>query len=171
MSDEVTIEHATEVDVPEILVMIEGLAEYERMSDQVAATEESLRQSLFGDRPSAEVIFARVGGERVGFAVFFHNYSTFLGRRGLYLEDLFVKPEFRGRGYGRTLLAYLARLALERGCGRMEWAVLDWNAPAIEFYRNLGAAPLEGWTVYRLGKDRFSSVAGGDRSGGSGHQA
>ncbi len=149
------IEPATVADVPDILAMIRGLAEYEKLADQVTATEEVLRASLFGDSPAAEVVFARVGEERVGFAVFFESFSTFLGKRGLYLEDLFVKPEHRGRGHGRSLLAYLARLAVERGCGRLEWAVLNWNTPAIEFYKGLGAAPQDEWTVFRLTEDRF----------------
>jgi len=153
------IEPATEKDVPDILAMIRDLAEYEKLADQVTATEDVLRASLFGDSPAAEVIFARVGEERVGFAVFFESFSTFLGQRGLYLEDLFVKPEHRGCGHGRTLLTYLARLAVERGCGRLEWAVLNWNTPAIGFYKGLGAVPQDQWTVYRLTGDRLRRLA------------
>jgi GNAT superfamily N-acetyltransferase len=155
----VRIESATADDVGDVLSMIRGLAEYERLADQVVATEDGLRESLFGPSPAAEVVFARAGGETVGFALFFHNYSTFLGRRGLYLEDLFVRPEHRGRGYGRALLAHLARLAVARNCGRLEWAVLDWNAPAIAFYRSLGAAPLDDWTVFRVTGDRLRELA------------
>ncbi len=149
-STTLTIEPARVGDSAEILAMIRALASYEKLSHEVVATEEAIRESLFGERPAAEVVFARAGGENVGFALFFHNYSTFLGSRGLYLEDLFVRPEHRGRGYGRALLVHLARLAVERGCGRLEWAVLDWNAPAIAFYESLGAAPLDDWTVFRV---------------------
>lgn len=147
---EFRIQPATEGDIPLVLRFIKALAEYERLSDEVVATEKSLRDSLFGPRPSAEVIIAYAESEPAGFAVFFHNYSTFLGRPGLYLEDLFVLPQWRSRGLGRHLLAYLACLAVERGCGRMEWAVLDWNESAIRFYENIGAQPLDQWTVYRL---------------------
>jgi len=155
----VRIESATADDVGDVLSMIRGLAEYERLADQVVATAEGLRESLFGPNPAAEVVFARVGSETVGFALFFHNYSTFLGQRGLYLEDLFVRPEQRGRGYGRALLMHLARLAVLRGCGRLEWAVLDWNAPAIAFYKSLGATPLDDWTVFRVTGDRLRELA------------
>jgi GNAT superfamily N-acetyltransferase len=144
------IERATEGDVPLILRLIKDLAEYERMSSDVVATEQGLRDSLFGARPAAEVIIAYAGDTPAGFALFFHNYSTFLGKPGLYLEDLFVVPEFRGNGYGRELLRELAAIAVERGCGRFEWSVLDWNEPAIGFYKKLGAVPMEDWTVFRL---------------------
>jgi GNAT superfamily N-acetyltransferase len=137
-------------DVPTILSLIRDLAEYERAPNEVVATAEGLREVLFGARPAAEVVLALEGKMPVGFAVFFHNFSTWLGRAGLYLEDLFVRPDARGKGYGRALLVHLARIAQERGCGRMEWAVLDWNEPAIQFYRKLGAAPNEEWTVFRL---------------------
>jgi GNAT superfamily N-acetyltransferase len=130
--------------------MIKGLAEYERLSDHVTATEAQLRATLFGARPAAEVVIGYAGDQPAGFALFFQNYSTFLAQPGIYLEDLFVVPEARGHGYGRQLLAYLARIAGERGCGRVEWSVLDWNAPAIGFYRKLGALPMEDWTVFRL---------------------
>lgn len=155
----VRIEKATAGDVAEILAMIRGLAEYERLADHVVATEAGLRESLFGAHPAAEVVFAKAGSDTVGFALFFHNYSTFLGQRGLYLEDLFVKPEHRGRGCGRALLAHLASLAVERGCGRLEWSVLDWNAPAIAFYESLGAAPLADWTVFRVTGEKLRALA------------
>jgi GNAT superfamily N-acetyltransferase len=154
------IEPATMEDVSEILVMIRGLAAYERLEHEVMATEETLRESLFGARPGAEVVLARVGSEVVGFALFFHNYSTFLGKPGLYLEDLFVRPESRGCGYGRHLLRHLARLAVERRCGRFEWAVLDWNDPAIGFYRSVGAVPMSDWTVFRLTGEALEAFAG-----------
>ena len=155
----VRIEKATADDVGEILAMIRGLAEYERLADRVVATEAGLRESLFGPNPAAEVVFAKVGAQNVGFALFFHNYSTFLGQRGLYLEDLFVKPEHRGRGCGRALLSHLASLALERRCGRLEWSVLDWNAPAIAFYESLGAVALDDWTVFRVTDEKLRDLA------------
>jgi len=161
-ASEFRIEAATERDVPLILQLIKGLAEYERLSEHVTATEDDLRASLFGAAPAAEVAIAYEGSQPVGFALFFHNYSTFLGQRGLYLEDLFVKPEWRGRGVGRALLRHLARIAVERNCGRMEWAVLDWNMPAIRFYRRLGARAMEDWTVFRLAGDSLASLALGD---------
>jgi len=161
------IEAARERDVPLILRLITGLAEYEKLAHEVRATEDGLRASLFGPKPDAEVVLAyaasgysRTGDEPVGFALFFHNYSTFLGRRGLYLEDLYVVPEWRGRGAGRALLTHLARLAVERGCGRFEWAVLDWNERAIGFYKSLGAKPMDDWTVFRLTGDALASLAG-----------
>lgn len=160
MDDSLRIEPASEAQVPLILEFIRGLAEYEKLSDEVVATEDSLRQSLFGPRPDAEVVIAYANDEPAGFALFFHNYSTFLGRRGLYLEDLFVKPAFRGRGVGRALLQHLARLAVERGCGRFEWWVLDWNEPAIRFYQSLGARPMSDWTVYRLTGPALEALAG-----------
>ncbi len=159
------IEPATERDVPVILQFIKGLAEYEKLSHEVVATEASLRESLFGSRPSAEVIIGYAGTEPAGFAVFFHNYSTFLARPGLYVEDLFVSPQCRGRGLGRRLLAYVANLAVTRGCGRLEWAVLDWNEPAIRFYKSLGARPLEEWTVHRLTGDALQRLAAGGGAG------
>jgi GNAT superfamily N-acetyltransferase len=158
-SNGVRIEPATERDVSVILRVITALAEYERLRGEVEATEAMLRESLFGERPSAEVALARAGAEAVGFAVWFHNYSTFLGRKGLYLEDLFVVPEWRGRGVGRQLLTHVARVALARRCGRMEWSVLDWNEPAIGFYRTLGAQPMDEWTVYRLTGDALRRLA------------
>ena len=147
---EITIVPATVDDVPLILDFTRQIAEYEKLSHEVVATEEILRESLFGERPAAEVLFAYRGDEPLGYAVFFHNYSTFLGRAGLYLEDLFVKPEYRGIGAGKALLKHLANLALERKCGRFEWCVLDWNEPAIEFYRRLGASILPEWRICRV---------------------
>jgi len=150
---------ATEHDVPLILRFIKGLAEYERLEDKVEATEPRLRASLFGDRPVAEVVIAHLDDEPAGYALFFHNFSTFLGQPGIYLEDIFVVPERRGAGVGRALLAHVAALAVERGCGRLEWSVLDWNAPAIGFYHRLGARPLDDWTVYRLTGDSLARLA------------
>ena len=150
---------ATREDVPTILTLIHALAEYERAPNEVVATAEGLEEALFGAHPAAEVLLGEEAGVPVCFALFFHNFSTWLGRRGLYLEDLFVRPEVRGRGYGRALLVRLAQLAVERGCGRMEWAVLDWNEPAIEFYRKLGARPNEEWTIFRLTREGIAKLA------------
>jgi GNAT superfamily N-acetyltransferase len=158
-ADSFAIQPAQLSDLPIILQLIRDLATYERAPNDVSATEDQLRRVLFGEKPSAEVLIAREGDEPVGFAVFFHNFSTWLGRPGLYLEDLFVKPERRGKGYGRALLQHLARIAHERGCGRMEWAVLDWNDPAIQFYRKLGAKPMDDWTVFRLTGDGIKELA------------
>jgi len=144
------IMHAGECDVPLLLRFIRDLAVYEKLAHEVMATEEGLRRTLFGERRYAEALIARLEGTPVGFALYFHNYSTFLGKPGLYLEDLFVDPAHRGKGIGKALLRRLAAIALERDCGRLEWAVLDWNAPAIAFYRSLGAAPMHDWTVFRL---------------------
>lgn len=155
----VQIKKAVAADVPQILDFIRQLAEYERLSDKMVATEENLRESLFGAAPAAEVLLAYSDGVAAGFALFFHNYSTFLGRRGIYLEDLFVRPELRGRGIGRALLVHLAGLAVERGCGRLEWAVLDWNEPAIRFYKGLGAEPMNEWTVFRITGPALSQFA------------
>jgi len=141
---------ATKDDVPRILELIRGLAEYERLSHVCVATEDSLRRTLFGDRPAAEVLMAFVGHECAGFALFFTNYSTFLGKPGLYLEDLFVKPHLRRKGIGLALLKRMAEIARDRDYGRMEWSVLDWNEPAIGFYKKLGAVPLDDWTMFRL---------------------
>jgi GNAT superfamily N-acetyltransferase len=156
---EIRLQAGTERDVPVILSLIKALAAYERMAGEVVADEALVHDSFFGPAPSAEVVIARVGVEAVGFAVWFHNHSTFLGRRGLYLEDLFVVPEWRGRGIGRALLSHLARIAVDRKCGRMEWSVLNWNAPAIAFYRSLGAKPMDDWTVYRLTGDDIARLA------------
>lgn len=150
---------ATAADVPAVLSCIRGLAEYEKLPHEVVATEEILRETLFGPRPAAEVVLAEDGEEVAGFALFFHNFSTFLGRPGLYLEDLYVYPRFRGRGLGRQLLAHLARLAVERKCGRFEWAVLDWNVDAIGFYEAMGAVAMSDWTVYRLAGDALQRLA------------
>jgi GNAT superfamily N-acetyltransferase len=146
-------------DVSVILELIRELATYERAPDEVTATEEQLVGVLFGERPAAEVLLAFEGKSPIGFAVFFHNFSTWLGRPGLYLEDLFVKPEKRGKGYGRALLIDLAKIARDRACGRMEWAVLNWNEPAIKFYRALGAEPLDEWTVFRLTREGIAELA------------
>jgi GNAT superfamily N-acetyltransferase len=145
--------------VPVILGLIRDLAEYERAPDEVVTNEERLREVLFGQHRSAEVLLALEEGEAVGFAVYFFNFSTWLGRPGLYLEDLFVRPSARGKGYGRALLQRLAGIAHERGCGRMEWAVLDWNEPAIQFYKKLGAEPKDEWTVFRLTRDGIAKLA------------
>jgi GNAT superfamily N-acetyltransferase len=153
------IEVASERDVPVILHMIKALAEYERLSHKVVATEEALRASLFGSRRAAEVVIARAGDEAAGFAVFFPTFSTFLGQPGLYLEDLFVEPRWRRRGLGRKLLAYVAGVAADRGCGRLDWSVLDWNEPAIRFYRGLGAEPVQEWSVLRLTGESLARLA------------
>lgn len=153
------IRQAVEEDTSLILRFICELAEYEELLDRVVATEEDLRRSLFGPRRFAEVILASVDETEVGFALFFHNYSTFLGRPGIYLEDLYVTPECRGRGVGRELLKYLARLAVERGCGRVEWAVLDWNESAIDFYKGIGAVPVDDWTIFRLTGEPLQHLA------------
>ncbi|HEU4880384.1 MAG TPA: GNAT family N-acetyltransferase [Gemmatimonadaceae bacterium] len=155
----IDIRKAEEQDVSLILHFIQSLAEYERLRDSCTANEEQLRKTLFGESPAAEVIIASVDGEPMGFALFFHNYSTFLAQRGVYLEDLFVKPEARGRGVGYALLSALARIALERDCGRLEWAVLDWNELAIDFYKRIGARPLDDWTVYRMTGDALEKLA------------
>jgi len=170
-SEDLRIEPADARDVPIILSLIKALAEYERLAHEVVATEAQIRESLFGAKPHAEAVIARAlsrrsgeaseadGSEAVGFAVWFHSYATFLGQRGLYLEDLFVLPAWRGRGVGRALIRHLAGVAIERGCGRMEWSVLDWNDPAIGFYRSIGARPMDEWTVYRLTGDALRRVA------------
>ncbi|MGI9113665.1 MAG: N-acetyltransferase [Chthoniobacterales bacterium] len=153
------IREANFADIPVILQLIRDLATYERAPEEVVATEEGLREVLFGSAPSAKVLLAFEESEPVGFAIYFFNFSTWLGRPGLYLEDLFVKPQKRGRGYGRALLVQLARIARGRGCGRMEWAVLDWNEPAIAFYKKLGAVPMNDWTVFRLTRDETARLA------------
>jgi GNAT superfamily N-acetyltransferase len=157
--NEFNIRPARVQDVQVILELIRDLATYERAPDEVTATEEQLVDVLFGERPAAEVLLAFEGQSPVGFAVFFYNFSTWLGRPGLYLEDLFVKPEMRGKGYGRALLVELAKIARDRDCGRLEWAVLDWNEPAIKFYRALGAKPMNEWTVFRLTRDGIARLA------------
>ena len=155
------IRPATPDDTPTIAGLIRDLAEYERLVHAVTLDEGRLREHLFGPRPFAEVLVAEEAGKVVGFALFFHNYSTFVGQPGIYLEDLFVRPECRGRGHGRALLAALARLAVQRGCGRLEWAVLNWNEPAIAFYRSLGAVPKDEWALYRLAGEGLTRLGHG----------
>ncbi|HAB16690.1 MAG TPA: GNAT family N-acetyltransferase [Verrucomicrobiota bacterium] len=154
-----SIRPAVAGDVPVIFRFIQALAEYERLAHEVTATEATLQATLFGAQPSAEVLLAEFDGAPVGFALFFSNYSTFLAKPGLYLEDLFVLPEFRGRGFGKALLVAGARLAAERGCGRYEWAVLDWNTPSIQFYESLGARPMSDWTIMRVSGDSLEKLA------------
>lgn len=154
-----TIRPAIAADVPLVLQLIRELAAYEKLGHEVTATERDLRESLFSSPPSAEVVIAETDGGVAGYALFFHNYSTFLCKRGLYLEDLFVRPSFRGRGIGRLLLSHLAGIAVQRGCARFEWAVLDWNESAIGFYRTLGAMPMDDWTVFRLSGDALKRLA------------
>jgi GNAT superfamily N-acetyltransferase len=158
-----TIRDATKADVPLILAFIRELAEYEKLLHEVVATETDIAETLFGSKPSAEVVIAEADGSPVGFALFFHNYSTFAGRPGIYLEDLYVRPEARGKGAGRALLAHLAGVALARGCARLEWAVLDWNRPAIEFYESLGARAMDEWTVYRLSGETLRRASARNR--------
>ncbi|MDE2380914.1 GNAT family N-acetyltransferase [Thermomonas sp.] len=158
----IAIRPATPDDVPLIRQLIVELAEYERMRDAAVATDAALREQLFGAQPVAEVLLGEVDGQPAGFALFFHNFSTFLGQRGLYLEDLFVRPQFRGAGLGKHLMATLARLAVQRGCGRFEWSVLDWNTPSIGFYRSIGAVGMDEWTVQRLQGDALHALAARD---------
>ncbi|HEY0767697.1 MAG TPA: GNAT family N-acetyltransferase [Steroidobacteraceae bacterium] len=160
-SHTLTIRPATAPDLPQVLAFIRELAVYEHLEHQVVATEADLATALFGPRPYAEVVFACLDGAAVGFALFFHNFSTFLGKPGIYLEDLFVRPEARGFGIGRRLLAWLARTTLERGCARLDWAVLDWNEPSIGFYRSLGAIAQDDWTTFRLSGAALQRLAGG----------
>lgn len=155
--DKLTFRSAGREDVPLVLKFIRDLARYEELEDQVVADEETLERELF-DKGGARVLFAVLGEEEVGFALFFHNFSTFLGRRGLYLEDLYVRPEYRGKGYGRAILRQLGRIAKEEGCGRMEWWCLDWNKPSIDFYRSLGAEAMTDWTVYRLAGETLKAL-------------
>lgn len=158
------IDRATVADVPLILAFIRELADYERALGDVEANEASLTKTLFGEKPQAEVVIGREGETPVGFALFFSNYSTWRAKHGIYLEDLFVRPEFRGKGYGAALLTHLAKLAVERDCGRLEWSVLDWNEPAIGFYKKLGAVPMSEWTVFRLTGDALKRVAAHDEN-------
>ncbi len=160
-AEAITIRPAEEHEAGIILRFIRDLAKYEHLEHEVVATEATLQEALFGRRPYAEVVFACLHGEPVGFALFFHNFSTFLGRPGIYLEDLYVRPEARGHGVGHGLLKWLAAAALSRGCGRLEWAVLDWNEPSIGFYRNLGAVAKDDWTTYRVTGPALSQLAGG----------
>ena len=157
-----SIRPATIDDVPLIRALIGELAEYERLGDAAVATDADLRAQLFGERPAAEVLIGEVDGEPAGFALFFHNFSTFLGKRGLYLEDLVVRPAARGAGLGKHLMAALARIAVQRDCGRFEWSVLDWNEPAIGFYRRIGAVGMDEWTVQRLEGDALHALAAHD---------
>ena len=160
---ETRIRGAARQDIPLILSLIRELAEYERLSHEVVATEDTLRESLFGERRYAEVLIAEHDGSPAGFALFFHNFSTFLGKPGIYLEDLYVRPVFRGAGLGKRLLVSLASLAKARGCGRLEWWVLDWNEPSIGFYKKLGAVPMDDWTVYRVSGAALEELASGAR--------
>lgn len=155
---ELYFRYAEETDVALILHFIKELAEYEKMLDEVVATEELLKEWIF-EKKKAEVIFALEDDKEVGFALFFHNFSTFLGRSGIYLEDLYVKPDYRGKGYGKAILKKLAKIAIERGCGRLEWWCLDWNKPSIDFYLSLGAEPMSDWTVYRITGDTLQNLA------------
>ena len=159
MNEQLTFRMAEEADIPRILFFIRELARYEKMEDQVIATEELLREWIFR-RGKAEVVFPLLEGEEIGFALFFHNFSTFLGKGGLYLEDLYILPQYRGKGYGKALFCRLAAIARERGCGRMEWWCLDWNEPSNRFYRALGAQPMEDWTVWRLTQEDLARLAG-----------
>lgn len=159
----IVIRPAVREDAGQILAFIRELAEYERLAHEAVADEAGLAAHLFGERPCAEALIAEVDGAPAGFALFFHNFSTFVGKPGLYLEDLFVRPAFRGLGLGKRLMVRLARIALERDCGRFEWSVLDWNTPAIDFYRSLGAAGLDEWTVQRVGGDALKALAAQDR--------
>ena len=170
MADAIRIVPANERDIPLILAFICELAEYERLLHQVTATEDQLRRTLFGPRSTAEIVIAYDGEEPAGFALFFQSYSTFLGKPGLYLEDLFVRPSARGKGIGRRLLIYLAGLAVERNYGRLEWRVLDWNETAIRFYRSIGAEPLDEWTEFRVTGDALRALAAGSRQPGAGGQ-
>lgn len=159
MKNDVVFRYAERKDVPLILHFVEELAEYEKMSNEVVATEALLEEWIF-DKEKAEVIFAVVNEKEIGFALFFHNFSTFLGRGGIYLEDLFIEPAFRGKGYGKAMFEKLAEITVERGCGRLEWWCLDWNKPSIDFYRSLGAEPMEDWTVYRLSGETLKEMGG-----------
>jgi GNAT superfamily N-acetyltransferase len=159
MTEQLAIKSATVDDIPLILQFIKELAEYEKLAHEVVATEEGLQKALFGERAHAEVIIAHYQNTPIGFVLFFHNFSTFLGKPGIYLEDLYIRPEFRGKGFGRNLLVYLAKLAKERNCGRLEWWVLNWNKPAINFYQSLGARAMDEWTVYRVTDVALESLA------------
>lgn len=155
----IALRAAISADIPHILAFIRELAEYEKLAHEAVANEATLAAQLFGETPAAEVIIAEVDGQPAGFALFFHNFSTFLGQRGLYLEDLFVRPQYRGLGLGKRLMVHLAQVAMQRDCGRFEWSVLDWNEPAIRFYRSLGAAGLDEWTVQRVSGDALRKLA------------
>jgi GNAT superfamily N-acetyltransferase len=155
----ITLRFATEEDTLLIFNFIKDLAQYEKLFNEVEATEELLRETLFGERKYVEILIAEFKGAPAGFAIFYHNFSTFLGKPGIYVEDLFVKPEFRKNGIGKTLLSYITKLGAERNCGRIEWAVLDWNEPAIQFYRSLGSIPKDEWTIYRLSGSALIDLA------------
>ncbi|MGG6462269.1 GNAT family N-acetyltransferase [Solilutibacter silvestris] len=159
MSARIAIRPAVAADVPLILELIRALGEYERLAHEVTATEADLHAQLFGARPAAEVLIGEIDGQPAGFALFFHNFSTFLAKPGLYLEDVFVRPEHRGAGLGKALMVELARIAVERGCGRFEWSVLDWNQPSIDFYRSLGAVGMDEWTVQRVSGEALQRLA------------
>jgi GNAT superfamily N-acetyltransferase len=161
----IALRPATRTDVPEILAFVRELAEYEKLAHEAVATEAGMAGQLFGERPAAEVVIAEVDGQPAGMALFFHNFSTFLAQPGLYLEDLFVRPQYRGLGLGEQLMVHLAKLAVERGCGRFEWSVLDWNEPAIRFYRRLGAVGLDEWTVQRVSGQALRDLASGGAGG------
>lgn len=158
MTEKLALRYAERKDIPLILEFIKKLAEYEKMSAEVVADEETLEQWIF-NKQKAEVIFALEDGKEIGFALFFHNFSTFLGRAGIYLEDLYVEPEYRGKGYGKAILKKLAAIAVERGCGRLEWCCLDWNRPSIDFYLSLGAQPMSDWTTYRICGEGLNKLA------------
>ena len=158
-----SIQPATSEDADDILMLIQGLADYEKLSHEVVATREKIIETLFGEKPFAECLLAKIEGQTVGFALFFYSYSTFLGQPGIYLEDLFVQPDFRGKGIGRKLLQAVAQIATKRNCGRLEWAVLDWNKPAIDFYDSLAATPMREWFTYRLSGDTLKEVASGEK--------
>jgi GNAT superfamily N-acetyltransferase len=154
-TEKITIRKAKKSDIPDILMLIKELAEYEKLLHEVVTTEEQLEKVIFGEQKFVEVLIAEVGGKLAGQTIFFHNFSTFVGRPGLYIEDLYVRPDFRGKGIGKALLKEVINLAKERNCGRVEWVVLDWNKPAIDFYKSIGAKPLDEWTIFRLTEDKF----------------
>ena len=158
MNSALTIKQAEEKDIPLIISFIKRIAEYEKLSHEVIVTEEILRESIFGKKPSAEVIFGYLENEPVAYAVYFYNFSTFIGKKGLYLEDLFVMPELRGKGVGKKMLLYLIQKASDENCGRMEWSVLDWNESAINFYKSLGAKPMDEWTIFRLNEEAIKKL-------------
>ena len=157
--DNFVLRGTTKDDCPLILNLIMELAEYEKLAHEVVATVETLKETLFGESASAEVFIGEFEGAPVGYALFFHNFSTFTGRPGIYLEDIYVKPEMRGKGFGKCMLAYIAKLAVERNCTRVEWSVLDWNEPSIQFYRSIGAIPMDGWTTQRLHGEALANFA------------
>lgn len=164
MEQKITVKEAGAEDIPVILEFIRGLAEYEKLKHEVTADEETLRREMF-DKGGARALIALCGEIPCGFALYFYNFSTFLGKRGIYLEDLFVRPDFRGRGAGDKLLRELAQIAVREGCGRLEWSCLDWNTPSVEFYKSRGARPMDGWTVYRVTGDRLTALAKSDGGG------